>query len=67
MNYDPDLDVRENPHYFQINHVLFNAHSFRMQRLKHKFEDGSWSLVLGVLIHQMLSFMNMTLQFLWKR
>ena len=32
FEYDPELGETENPHYFHINHVLFNAHCQRLRR-----------------------------------
>ncbi|XP_064645655.1 uncharacterized protein LOC135498983 isoform X2 [Lineus longissimus] len=31
-NYEPELDKNDNPHYFAVNEVLFNAHSSRLKR-----------------------------------
>lgn len=35
FEYHPELGETENPHYFHINHLLFNAHWHRLRR-----EDG---------------------------
>jgi len=37
--YKPDLKEEENPHYFQINHLLFHAHVQRTERIVTKFPD----------------------------
>ena len=33
--YNPDLDAKENPIYYSLNQVLFQAHQQRLQRNSH--------------------------------
>ncbi|KAK7111679.1 hypothetical protein V1264_011273 [Littorina saxatilis] len=40
MDYDPELDAGENPHYYNINNVLFNAHCQRMRREGFSIDPG---------------------------
>jgi hypothetical protein len=30
--YEPELDKNDNPHYFDVNQILFHAHSSRLKR-----------------------------------
>ncbi|PVD38694.1 hypothetical protein C0Q70_01314 [Pomacea canaliculata] len=40
--YSPDLDEAENPHYFQINQMLFDAHCLRIKRFySHRTQQNS--------------------------
>ncbi|ESO87134.1 hypothetical protein LOTGIDRAFT_154629 [Lottia gigantea] len=39
QGYDPELKSTDNPHYFQINEVLFRAHVERQTRINPYFND----------------------------
>ncbi|XP_074647151.1 uncharacterized protein LOC141903096 [Tubulanus polymorphus] len=41
MVYEPELGVEDNPHYYDINNVLFHAHIHRTQRLKIQSKHSS--------------------------
>ena len=41
MDYDPELSENENPFYFQVNHVLFDAHMERLRRENRPSESSS--------------------------
>ena len=43
--YNPELDVTENPEYFQINSTLFTAHQLRSQRYGRSVFDN-WTVFL---------------------
>ncbi|KAK7501295.1 hypothetical protein BaRGS_00007420 [Batillaria attramentaria] len=40
-DYDPELDESENPYYFHINEVLFNAHCERLRRTSSSAPESS--------------------------
>ncbi|KAJ8319499.1 hypothetical protein KUTeg_004590 [Tegillarca granosa] len=39
--YDPELNQSDNPHYFNINKLLFEAHVDRVGRIRTKYDEDS--------------------------